>query len=234
MREWISEQGIMLYIFASVTIIGLIATAIANRGYKRLIKEADSMDNAENRLVKYIKLKYSSYYKIGLKPNDSKALVNRYLYKYRIGPFTLNTWAKTGLAALGVNGIAAVVNMLMRFFGGEALNTMYPMLGTALLCMFALYVQNRLCAFKDKQDAFRWTMYDYLNNFLKNKIECGKTLENKAASERVQAAATTVGRPREGAAAKAGGRSYDAQPAAAADEEIDARIVEDILKEFLN
>ena len=99
MREWIMEQEIV-FIFCSVGVLGAVAAAAANRMYKRLIREADAMEKSEHRLIKYIKLKYSSYYTLGLKANDEQSMVKRYLYRYKMGPMTLVTWSKLGLAAL--------------------------------------------------------------------------------------------------------------------------------------
>ena len=46
-----------IYVFFSVGLLGFIATAAANRTYKRLIREADHMEKSEHRLIKYIKIK---------------------------------------------------------------------------------------------------------------------------------------------------------------------------------
>lgn len=234
MREWISEQGIIFYMFTVLTVAGFIACAIANSGYKRLIKEADNMDNANNRLVKYIKLKYSSFYKIGLKPNDIKAMVNRYMYKYRLGPFTLGKWAKSGMLAMGTIAILAVTGTIVRFYRGEILQDMYSMFATAFLGMLILFVQERLYCFEDKREAFRWTMYDYLSNYLKNKIEFGKTLSEKTIQQQSQAAATRLAYTKEPAAPKVYSKNYESIQEKNIDDEIDAKVVEDILKEFLN
>ena len=79
MREWMMEQGMIFYFFCAVGVMGAAAAALANRTYKRLIKEADGMENSQHRLIKYIKLKYSSYYTLGMKANDEQAMVRRYL-----------------------------------------------------------------------------------------------------------------------------------------------------------
>ena len=77
MREWMMEQGMIFYFFCAVGVMGAAAAALANRTYKRLIKEADGMENSQHRLIKYIKLKYSSYYTLGMKANDEQAMVRR-------------------------------------------------------------------------------------------------------------------------------------------------------------
>lgn len=243
MRQWIIQQGTVFYVMSAVTLLGIIMTAIANGVYKRLVREADDVENSSNRLVKYIKLKYSSYYKIGLKPNDMKAMVHKYFQKYRLGPLSLKLWSKTGILAAGIVGITAMVYMLLEFNGGARISDMYVMLTEAVLGIFILSLQYALYSFGAKQEAFCWAMYDYLANFLKNKIENGKTvlaeeekIEAESRHERKhdrsfrgdeQVAATSA--PYSKSVERSGKkdrRSYD-------EDEIDAKIVEDILREFL-
>lgn len=281
MREWILEQGVLFYFFCSVGLLGIIATAAVNRTYKRLIKEADNMEKSEHRLIKYIKLKYSSYYTIGLKANDERAMVKRYLYRYKVGPASLMTWSKVGLAALAAVVLICLGAMLYGVYEGTSLNDMVSMFGLAAFIATVLGMQYKIAAFKDKQEVFCAQMEDNLENFLKNKIEYGHVLQEQKVSAQSEADETEkfdsgvsnksfykdsddVKRHRKGtdeqwkkhndeakgqAAAAASmygkGRSkgandsvYSKAAVQLADsfdsEEIDAKVVEDILKEFLN
>jgi len=274
MKQWISQQGADFYVMAVAVFIGLIMTAAANRTYKRLIREAGNVEDSSNRLIKYIKLKYSSYYKIGLKPNNMKAMVNKYFQQYKIGPVSLELWSKTGIAAAGVCGITAMVYMLAGFYGGKRTSDMYILITEAVLSVFILGMQYIFYGFGRKQNMFCQTMYDYLENFLKNKIENGDAVrrmnenDSESADSEVrrhdrqdsekyksgryrddeydreydsyhqvkddrerkgssQAAATAIDSGRKSGARDAQ-RRYSSE-----DDEIDARIVEDILKEFL-
>ena len=295
MREWIMEQGMIFYFFCSVGVLGAVAAALANRTYKRLIKEADGMENSEHRLIKHIKLKYSSYYTLGMKANDEQAMVRRYLYRYKIGPMTLIAWSKAGLLAMGVVTAVSFGNILYGLSVGTGFKAMLStsMLGFMVASM--LVIQYKLYSFRDKQKVFCAQMEDNLQNFLKNKIEYGHVLKrhqqetdegqdvqasdvqesrskshvfekkpqaavytqsraaNETASERMsvherdsswkdksagdrQAAASVCGKKRQ---TKNGEESvYTKAALKLADgfgsEEIDARVVEDILKEFLN
>lgn len=286
MREWIMEQGILFYFFCSAGVLGAAATAMANRTYKRLIKEADAMENSEHRLIKYIKLKYSSYYTLGLKANDEKAMVKRYLYRYKIGPLTLMTWSKMGLAMLGAVVLACMGMMLYSLNNGAAFSDMFSMIVAAAMVSLVLGMQYKLYGFKDKQSVFCAQMEDNLQNFLKNKIEYGHVLKRQSGTDIAADAAEEKRRaPAENFSENAGEKVYlskehsgrerreylrherkaemqgQSQAAAAghgrkntikktedsiytkaalqlADgfgtEEIDAGVVEDILKEFLN
>ena len=274
MREWIMEQGIVFYFFCSVGVLGAAAAAAANRMYKRLIREADAMEKSEHRLIKYIKLKYSSYYTLGLKANDEQSMVKRYLYRYKMGPMTLVTWSKLGLAALGAVVLGCLANILYRLNMGSEMTQMFPTVIAAAFVALALGMQYKLYGFKEKQDVFCAQMEDNLQNFLKNKIEYGHVLEerkeasvykynaenseeapeNSSQHPGVQAHSHLVrntedksrieDKPAESSKNRKTRKQSDSESiygkaaAALADgfasEEIDARVVEDILKEFLN
>lgn len=295
MREWIMEQGMIFYFFCSVGVLGAAAAALANRTYKRLIKEADGMENSEHRLIKYIKLKYSSYYTLGMKANDEQAMVRRYLYRYKIGPMTLIAWSKAGLFAMGVVTAVSFGNILYGMSVGTGFRAMLSTTVLGLMVASILAIQYKIYSFGDKQKIFCAQMEDNLQNFLKNKIEYGHVLkrhqqeidagqemqaadvhenrskphvfekkpqaavytqrcaENENVSERMsvnerdtswkdksagdrQAAASACAKKRQ---TKNGEESvYTKAAFKLADgfgsEEIDARVVEDILKEFLN
>lgn len=87
MRNWFLGQGIPMYAEAVLMVAGLLTLWMTGRIYKRLIREADLMGTSNQRLIKYIKLKVTSYYKIGMHPEDTQALIGRYIKKFRVGPF---------------------------------------------------------------------------------------------------------------------------------------------------
>lgn len=295
MREWIMEQGMIFYFFCAVGVLGAAAAALANRTYKRLIKEADGMENSQHRLIKYIKLKYSSYYTLGMKANDEQAMVRRYLYRYKLGPMTLIAWSKAGLLAMGVVIAVSFGNILYGLSAGTGFRAMLSTTVLGLMVASILAIQYKLYSFRDKQKIFCAQMEDNLQNFLKNKIEYGhvlkrheseinesqdtevsnvrenrnrphifekksqtaaytrcaadeKTSERMAVHEREdalykdksagdrQAAAAVCKKKRQAESAEES--VYTKAALKLADgfgaEEIDARVVEDILKEFLN
>ena len=43
MKEWMIQQGVIMYILAGCLVVGLVSAMIANHGYKRLVREADMM-----------------------------------------------------------------------------------------------------------------------------------------------------------------------------------------------
>ena len=130
-----------------------------------------------------------------------------------------------------------------------------------------LLTQNHLYNYREKQAALEWHVMDYLENFLKNKIESGKSLQNYSVesvdkdlskqneessvrpSHELNRSQNGTGRSPRVHSVKTDkmqlqnlhlnqnltgvrtwwAMSFSGEP----EDEIDARIVEDILKEFL-
>lgn len=268
MKEWMIQQGVIMYILAGCLVVGLVSAMIANHGYKRLIREADMMGNSDNRLLKYIKLKFSSYYKLNMRPQDSRALTRHYLHKYKIGFWSAATWRNIPVVMMSVSGLAFGAWLIFMMFQGRKVTDLV-MTGVVWgMTEIVLLTQNHLYNYREKQAALEWHVMDYLENFLKNKIESGKSLQNYSVesvdkdlskqneessvrpSHELNRSQNGTGRsPRvhsvktdqEIAAAKFAfkskpnrrkdlvGDEFSGEP----EDEIDARIVEDILKEFL-
>lgn len=273
MRDWIIGQGVIIYVFAGSLLVGLVSAFIANHGYKKYIRESEIMGNTQNRLLKYIKLKYGSYYKLNMRPQDSRALTKHYLYKCRVGFFNILTWINVSRFAAGVIAVAVLVNLMWQIHQGLPAGDMITMVCWGLIAIGLLYIQRRLYDFPEKRNMLEWYLMDYLENFLKNKIESGQSgvaataaleggMENgegyrpgrpettsfEGTGSRHEpiydTGGTGIGDRREpghdAAAAKAPdpasrripGQSYG-QSHAREDDDLDARIVSDILKEFL-
>ncbi len=273
MKDWLMGQGVILYVYAGCLAVGVLSAWIANRGYKRLIRESELMGSTQNRLLKYIKLKFGSYYKLNMRPQDTRALTRHYMYKYKIGFMNVTSWIKLSKLAVGVIGIAAIVRLLYMQAQGSDAQAIVSMAGCGLICAAFVYIQHRVYDFPEKQKMLEWYLMDYLENFLKNKIEsrkapviekentdkAGKTEpeaeadseffndpsreritwdqdgnhHNEAAASRHRPAKTPASRLHPSDYKTSDPSDFSVNAPGSPEDEIDAKIVEDILKEFL-
>ena len=197
MRDWLIGQGVILYVFSGCLVVGVLSAFIANHGYKKLIRESELMGNTGNRLLKYIKLKFGSYYKLNMRPQDTRALTKHYIYKYKIGFMNVLSWIKLSKLAVGVIGISAIVYLLWMQSQSMSAAQMLNVAGCGLICGAFVYLQHRLYDFPEKQNMLEWYLMDYLENFLKNKIE----------SAQGPAIAAAAGEPQGAMAARTDGTS---------------------------
>lgn len=254
MKNWFLEQGLPLYAEIFLFAAGLFALWITSRNYKRLIHEADSMGTSEHRLMKYIRVKVTSCFKIGMRPDDLQSLVGRYIKKHRLGLFSLETWSR--LPYLCMTGILAVGggHMMYRWMedignsmlsGAESYMTssigVYLTASTFGIAVFESMILFGLVQFenfKEKEKMLMYTISDYVGNYLNHKLayeykdQAGNVAPEQYKRMLQEVAASGVARRRE-KRPKYYYDEYEQGMQSSRNDEVDARIVEDVLKEFL-
>ena len=238
MKDWILSQGLSLYVEIVLLMAGLVTLWITGRNYKRLIREADLMGTSEHRLMKYIKLKVTGYFKIGMHPEDTGALVGRYIKKYRLGPLSLHGWSR--LPYLFMTALLTVGggNFIYRWTKGSAAYEMVILLATSVVGTCILFGLTQFMDFRSKEDTLIQNISDYVSNYLNQKLafeykeQAGKIPPEQYKRALKEIAATGMGRRKE-RKQKYYYDEYGQDEPASRNDEIDAKIVEDVLKEFL-
>jgi hypothetical protein len=238
MRNWFLGQGIPMYAEAVLMVAGLFTLWMTGRIYKRLIREAELMGTSSQRLIKYIKLKVSSYYKIGMHPEDTQALIGRYIKKYRVGPFSLQGFCRLPYFLMTVMLAVGGGNLMYRWTRGEGLYQTTVIFGIAVL---GIAVEAGLMLFMDfqgKETLLVQVISDYVDNYLGNKLaqdykaQAGQVQPEQYKRALQEIAATGTGR-RKGRNTQYYYDSYNDEDSGRPNDEVDAKIVEDVLKEFL-
>ena len=238
MKDWFLSQGLSLYVEIVLLMAGLLTLWITGRNYKRLIREADTMGTSEHRLVKYIKLKVTGCFKIGMHPEDTRAMVGKYIQRYRVGPMSLHGWSR--LPYLFMTALFAVGggNFIYRWTQGENLYQVCVILATAVLGTWILFGCTQFMDFKAKEDTLIQSISDYVSNYLSQKLayeykeQAGKVPPEQYKRALQEIAAAGTGRRKEHKP-KYYYDDYGQGGIASRDDEVDAKIVEDVLKEFL-
>lgn len=256
MRNWIVEQGWGLYFMIGMAAVGVAGSILCRIFYGRLAREAQLCGTSDYQLLHYIRQKYTSYYKLGMHPSDAGAIVRRYLALHKVGVLPLNAWRyinKLMMAGILMDGLLVSV---YRYQAAFAAGPSIVYAGTSLVVALGLWIVGFLLGVDNQYRITENAVCDYLENYLKSKLDgehgYGHMVEAPDNYERAL---------RETAAAKAspsripagGGPLYGRQPGNAAEygrrpgsrsmkrqsgtenpsDAVDARIVEDVLKEFL-
>ena len=238
MKDWFLSQGLSLYVEIVLLMAGLLTLWITGRNYKRLIREADSMGTSEHRLMKYIKLKVTGYFKIGMHPEDTRAMVERYIKKHRIGPMSLHGWSR--LPYLFMTALLAVGggSFIYRWTQGGEMYQVSVLLMTAILGTWILLGLTHFMDFKARENTLIHSISDYVSNYLCLKLafeykeQAGKSPPEQYKRALQEIAAAGTGRRKE-RKHKYYYDEYDQDGPMSRNDEVDAKIVEDVLKEFL-
>lgn len=261
MRNWIVGQGWGLYLMLGMTIVGVIGSILCRVFYGRLAREAQLCGTSDYPLLHYIRQKYTSYYKLGMRPSDAGAIVRRYLSLHKVGPLTLNAWRYVRVlmtAGILLNGlIVGIYRYQAAFEPGPSLVYM----GTSLVLALGLWIVGLVFGVKNQYRVTVNAVCDYLDNYLKSKLDgeygYGHEVENpdnyeKALSETAAARTGSAGGARAAGAGREYGRSAGnsgeygrgrrlggrnmgrSMTTDGSSDAVDAKIVEDVLKEFLS
>lgn len=239
MRNWFLGQGIPMYAEAILLAAGLFTLWMTGRIYKRLIREADLMGTSNQRLIKYIKLKVTSYYKIGMRPEDTQALIGRYIKKFRIGPFSLQSWSR--LPYLIMTAMLAVGggNLMYRWTRGEELYRISIIFGVSVMGTVILGGLFIFMDFRAKETLLTNSISDYVDNYLSNKLaqdykdQAGQVAPEQYKRALQEIAATGTGRHKERNSQYYYDGFNEESDLNRKNDAVDAKIVEDVLKEFL-
>ena len=115
MKEWIVLQGWPLYLMLGMTGLGLLGSILSRIFYGRLAREAQLCGTSDYPMLHYIRQKYSSYYKLGMRPGNAEALVKRYLALHRVGPLALYSWNEAGNFMMGAVMLTGLIRGIYRF-----------------------------------------------------------------------------------------------------------------------
>lgn len=238
MKNWFLGQGIPLYVEIALFAAGLFTLWMTSRIYKRLIREAELMGTSEHKLIKYIKVKVTSYFKIGMRPEDTHALIGRYIKKHRVGPFSLHGWSR--LTYLFMTALLAVGGgvFMYRWTNGAEVYQVGILLAMSLLGTLILFGYMQFADFGGKETLLINSMADYVSNYMNNKLafeykdQAGNIPPEQYKRALQEIAVAGTGR-RKDRKPKYYYDDYGQDAQVSRNDEVDAKIVEDVLKEFL-
>ena len=227
MKEWIVLQGWPLYLMLGMTGLGLLGSILSRIFYGRLAREAQLCGTSDYPMLHYIRQKYSSYYKLGMRPGNAEALVKRYLALHRVGPLALYSWNEAGNFMMGAVMLTGLIRGIYRFQA-----TMQT--GPALMAL-GLRLTGKIFSVERLQVITLNAICDYLENYLKSKLdgEYGYGPQTETPDHYARALKETAASRTKPGLRPTTVRRMPAERSETVDSTVDAKIVEDVLKEFL-
>lgn len=256
MKNWIVQQGWGMYLMIGMAIAGVIGSILCRIFYGRLAREAQLCGTSDYPMLHYIRQKYTSYYKLGMHPSNAGAIVRRYLALHKAGPLTLNAWRYVSVLMMAGILLDGLIVSIYRYQQAYEAGPSIVYAGTSLILALGVWMVSLVLGVKNQYRISENAVCDYLENYLKSKLdgEYGyghqvetpdnyeRALRETAAARTGSAAARPVSGRQEYTRASGNSeyrrrqngrelnRSAGDDPASDA---VDARIVEDVLKEFL-
>lgn len=176
------ERNFALYGILILFTAGILDKLFAAAVLSRMIKESENLGTAGSNLLKQIKLKYESCYRLNLQINNVPAFINKYIYNYKV----------LGISLRGLNSLGDICFLLCALLGMVSGLTMYIYTFTfektafyaalSLILAFCGFIWSRLMNINEKSESLTVNIQDYLENSLENKLrsEALKSQEEKS------------------------------------------------------
>ncbi|HKL99035.1 MAG TPA: hypothetical protein VJZ06_03930 [Mobilitalea sp.] len=165
------SQNIIIYILAGLCGLGLITRFILDLVYIYLIHESDNLGATKNKLLKHIKMKFETCYKLKIGVNNVDTFVDKNVLRYRFCGILLSTWESFSgqllLISFLIVPISTVFGVLFEYGQDLILRT-----GAAgILTGSILILVDKIINLATKKQVIRLNLMDYLENFCKVRLE---------------------------------------------------------------
>ena len=182
-----------------------------------------------------LRQKYSSYYKLGMRPGNAEALVKRYLALHRVGPLALYSWNEAGNFMMGAVMLTGLIRGIYRFQTTMQTGPALMDIGIGLVLALGLRLTGKIFSVERLQVITLNAICDYLENYLKSKLdgEYGYGPQTETPDHYARALKETAASRTKPGLRPTTVRRMPAERSETVDSTVDAKIVEDVLKEFL-
>ena len=171
MLQNLYNENIIIYAFAGLGAFGLLLRLIVNLVYKHLVKESDQLGETKNKMLKHIKLKFSTCYKLKIGVNNVDTFVDKNILKYRFCGLLLSTWEN--LCGQVLYLVLLMVPIITVFAVLEDCGQDIVLLTGAvgILSAAVLILVDKSINLSGKKKIMRLNLLDYLENFCKVRLE---------------------------------------------------------------
>ena len=186
-------------------------------------------------MLHYIRQKYSSYYKLGMRPVNADALVKRYLALHRVGLLSMYSWPEIRTLMMGAILMVGFINGMYQYQTTMETEPLIVNIGVSLILTLGLWLMGQLLSVQRLKIITENAICDYLENYLKSKLdgEYGYSRRTETPDHYAQALKETAASKPQSAVRPRNMRRMEPERTDRTNSEVDAKIVEDVLKEFL-
>jgi hypothetical protein len=139
--------------------------------YIYLVKESDKLGTTKDKLLKHMKMKFETCYKLNIGVNNVDTFVDKSLTKYKFCGILLSTWENFSgqvlLLSFLIIPISAIFGVVFEISKEQILYTG----AVGVLAGAALILADKMTNLPVKKQMIRLNLLDYLENFCKVRLE---------------------------------------------------------------
>jgi len=168
------DRNVFIYTMIGLCTLGIMIKIILQIVYGSLVKASYNMGGSKNLLTSNMKKKFETCYKLKIGVNNVDIFVDKYLYRHKFCGILLSTWenlcGQILLSCVLIGSISTILGVINNCGRNVVLNTFaVGIISSGLLIFF-----EGLINISGKKNIIRLNMKDYLENFLKVRLEQGE------------------------------------------------------------
>ena len=171
MIQFIYNKNIIIYTFAVLCGLGIIVRFILDLVHIYLVRESDNLGLTKNKLLKHMKMRFETCYRLNIGVNNVDTFVDKSLTKYKFCGILLSTWENFSgqvlLLSFLIIPISAIFGVVFEIERERILYTG----AVGVLTGAALILADKMTNLSVKKQRIRLNLLDYLENFCKVRLE---------------------------------------------------------------
>lgn len=171
MIQDIYNDNIIIYTFAGLCALGILIRFILDMVYIYLVKESDRLGTTNNKLLKHMRMKFETCYKLNIGVNNVDTFVDKNLTKYKFCGILLSTWENFSgqvlLLSFLIIPVSAIFGVVFEISREQILYTG----AVGVLAGAGLILVDKMINLSIKKQMIRLNLLDYLENFCKVRLE---------------------------------------------------------------
>jgi hypothetical protein len=171
MVQYLYDNNIMIYTFAALCGIGLLVRLIVNLVYKHLVKESDNLGETKNKMLKHIKMKFETCFKLKIGVNNVDTFVDKNVLRYRFCGVLLSTWDNFGGQVLFLNLLIVPICAVFGVAYDCEQDSVLITGAVGIMTSAVLILVDKSINLSGKKKMLRLNLLDYLENFCKVRLE---------------------------------------------------------------
>ena len=171
MVKFLYDQNVIIYTFAGLCVLGFIIRLIVNILYKLMVKESDNLGATKNKALKHMKMKFETCYKLKIGVNNVDTFVDKNILRYRFCGILLSTWENVGGQVLFINLLLVPILAVFGVIYDCGQDVIMFTGAVGISASSILILVDKSMNLSAKKRAVKLNLMDYLENFLKVRLE---------------------------------------------------------------
>ena len=170
MFEQIINQGVLFYLIAGICGVGVCSSLLVNIVYGKLVKDSSNMLTPRTKLMKQMKQKFESSYKLNENINNVSVFIHKWIQKYKVLGMGLHKLERVSFYMMGSSLLFGGIGVYLAVEYEQDISILINHMGAGIGSFLILVAMKGIGDYTYKQERIITNIRDYLENSLLNRL----------------------------------------------------------------